>query len=155
MVRPLPRSARGPGRLSTARSGAVADLGRRRRQSGSAVRAGTFGLPMALAIIGGMPERFSSFANLYRAAGRRAGHDPALLKLSINSHGLIADTSQHAADIAFPPFATMMNRIGQERDWPPCRAPISKLAHAAWSERRRQRAGSHRQDPVPVRDLPS
>ena len=47
------------------------------------------------------------------------GHDPALLKLSINAHGLIADTSQHASDIAFPPFATMMNRIGQERGWPP------------------------------------
>jgi probable LLM family oxidoreductase len=86
---------------------------------GSAVRAGTLGLPMALAIIGGMPERFAPFAELYREAGRRAGHDPDKLKLSINSHGLIADTAQQALDESFPPFAMMMNRIGKERGWPP------------------------------------
>src|SRR5262245_47317762 len=86
---------------------------------GSAVRAGTLGLPMALAIIGGMPERFAPFAELYREAGRRAGHDAEQLKLSINSHGLIADTRQQALDESFPPFATLMNRIGKERGWPP------------------------------------
>jgi probable LLM family oxidoreductase len=84
----------------------------------SAARTGYLGLPMALAIIGGMPERFAPFARLHREAARKAGHDdpPAL---SINSHGFIADTSQQAADDAWPPFATMMNRIGLERGWPP------------------------------------
>jgi probable LLM family oxidoreductase len=86
---------------------------------GSAVRAATLGLPMALAIIGGMPERFAPFVDVYREAGRRAGHAESQLKLSINSHGLIADTSQQAADEAFPAYATMMNRIGRERGWPP------------------------------------
>ncbi len=86
---------------------------------GSAVRAGTLGLPMALAIIGGMPERFAPFADLYRDAGQRAGHDPAALKLSINSHGFIADTSQQAADESFGPFSATMNQIGRERGWPP------------------------------------
>lgn len=85
----------------------------------SVVRAGTLGLPMALAIIGGMPERFAPLAELYREAGRRAGHDPATLKLSINSHGFLADQSQQAADDYFPSFAVMMNRIGRERGWPP------------------------------------
>ena len=83
----------------------------------SAVRAGALGLPMALAIIGGVPERFTPFADLHRRAAAQAGHPtPAL---SINSHGYIADTSQQAADEAFPPFATMMDRIGRERGWPP------------------------------------
>ena len=83
----------------------------------SAARAGFLGLPMALAIIGGLPERFAPFAEIHREAARRAGHEP-LPALSINSHGYIADTSQQAADEAFGPFATMMNRIGRERGWP-------------------------------------
>jgi probable LLM family oxidoreductase len=83
----------------------------------SAVRAGALGLPMALAIIGGVPERFAPIAELHREAARRA--DQALPALGINSHGYIAETSQQAADEAFPPFAAMMNRIGRERGWQP------------------------------------
>jgi probable LLM family oxidoreductase len=84
----------------------------------SAVRAGALGVPMALAIIGGLPERFAPFAELHREAARRAGHDP-LPALSINSHGWIAKTSQRAADEAYPAVSTMMNRIGRERGWRP------------------------------------
>jgi probable LLM family oxidoreductase len=84
----------------------------------SAFRAGTLGLPMALAIIGGRPERFAPFAELFRDAAHQAGHDP-LPALSINSHGFIADTSQQAIDESFPHVAMMMNRIGRERGWQP------------------------------------
>jgi probable LLM family oxidoreductase len=83
----------------------------------SAVRAGVLGLPMALAIIGGLPERFAGFAELHRDAARRAGH--GRLPLSINSHGFVADSSQDAAAVAFPAFKAMMDRIGRERGWPP------------------------------------
>jgi probable LLM family oxidoreductase len=83
----------------------------------SAVRAGLLGLPMALAIIGGLPERFAPFADLHRQAAERGGHER--LPLSINSHGFVADTSQAAADTAFPAFKAMMDRIGRERGWPP------------------------------------
>ena len=85
----------------------------------SAVRAGRLGLPMALAIIGGMPERFATFVSLYRQAGRQAGHDASILKLGINSHGFIAEDSQRAADDYFQPMSEVMNRIGRERGWPP------------------------------------
>jgi probable LLM family oxidoreductase len=81
----------------------------------SVVRAGTLGLPLALAIIGGEPERFAPLVNLYRRAATRGGHDPAKLPVGINSHGYIADTSEQAADEAFPPFAEAMTRIGRER----------------------------------------
>jgi probable LLM family oxidoreductase len=84
----------------------------------SVVRAATLGLPMALAIIGGMPERFVPFVDLYRRKSADAGHDP-VPPVSINSHGFVADTSQRAADESFGPFAAMMNRIGRERGWPP------------------------------------
>ena len=84
----------------------------------SAFRAGTLGLPMALAIIGGMPERFAPFIDLFRDAARQAGHDP-VPAVSINSHGYIAETSQRALDDSYPYSAAMMNRIGRERGWPP------------------------------------
>ena len=85
----------------------------------SVIRAGTLGIPLALAIIGGAPRRFVPLIELYREAAERAGHDPAALPVSINSHGFIADTSQQAADDAFPPYAVTMGRIGRERGWPP------------------------------------
>ena len=85
----------------------------------SVMRAATLGLPMALAIIGGAPERFKPVVDLYRDTATRAGHDPANLPISINSHGFIADDAALAADIAFPPFAETMTRIGRERGWPP------------------------------------
>ncbi|MDH4111599.1 MAG: LLM class flavin-dependent oxidoreductase [Actinomycetota bacterium] len=84
----------------------------------SAFRAGTLGLPMALAIIGGLAERFAPFAELHRDAAHQAGHDP-LPALSINSHGYVAETSQQALDDSFPHVAVMMNKIGRERGWPP------------------------------------
>jgi probable LLM family oxidoreductase len=81
----------------------------------SAIRAGRLGLPMALAIIGGQPERFAPFAELHRRAAQEAGHNPP--PLSINSHTYVADTSQQAADEFYPSYAAMMNRIGRERGW--------------------------------------
>jgi probable LLM family oxidoreductase len=87
----------------------------------SVVRAATLGLPLAIAIIGGLPERFAPLADLYREAARRAGNDPVNLPLSINSHAYIAETSQRASDEFYPTYSAMMNRIGRERGWPPLR----------------------------------
>jgi alkanesulfonate monooxygenase SsuD/methylene tetrahydromethanopterin reductase-like flavin-dependent oxidoreductase (luciferase family) len=84
----------------------------------SAARAGALGLPMALAIIGGRPEQFAPFAEIHRRAAAAAGHIPPPA-LSINSHGFVAETSQAAADTAFPGVQEMMNRIGRERGWGP------------------------------------
>jgi probable LLM family oxidoreductase len=83
----------------------------------SAHRAGVLGLPMALAIIGGQPERFVPFADVHRRAAAEAGHGRP--PLSINSHGFVAETSQQAADEYFTPLKTMMDRIGRERGWRP------------------------------------
>jgi probable LLM family oxidoreductase len=85
----------------------------------SVARAGRLGLPLAIAIIGGAPERFVPLVDLYRDTAARAGHDPSTLAVSINSHGFIADTSRQAADDAFPPYAITMGQIGRERGWPP------------------------------------
>ena len=85
----------------------------------SVVRTATLGLPMALAIIGGMPERFAPFFELYRRTSKEAGHDPATIPLSINSHGFIADDSQQAVHDYYPIATKIMNKIGRERGWPP------------------------------------
>jgi probable LLM family oxidoreductase len=83
----------------------------------SAARAGRLGLPMALAIIGGRPDRFVPFVELHREA---SGGEAAL---GINSPAYVADTSQQAADEFFAPYAAMMTRIGRERGWPPLQRP--------------------------------
>jgi probable LLM family oxidoreductase len=87
----------------------------------SVVRAASRGLPMALAIIGGMPERFAPFLELYRQASAQYGFDPSTIPLSINSHGFIADTRQAAIDESFPAVQVVMNKIGRERGWAPMR----------------------------------
>jgi alkanesulfonate monooxygenase SsuD/methylene tetrahydromethanopterin reductase-like flavin-dependent oxidoreductase (luciferase family) len=56
--------------------------------------------------------------DLYREAGRRSGHDPAKLRVSINSHGLIEDDSRQAADDAYGAYSYVMTKIGRERGWP-------------------------------------
>lgn len=85
----------------------------------SAVRAARLRLPMALAIIGGMPERFAPFVNLYKQSAREAGWTANPLPLGINTHVYVAETSQQAGDEYYPAYAAMMNRIGRERGWPP------------------------------------
>ena len=85
----------------------------------SAVRAGNLGLPMALAIIGGMPERFVPFIDLYRETAIAAGFDAATQQVGINSHVYVSVSSRQAADEFYPSYSTMMQRIGRERGWQP------------------------------------
>jgi alkanesulfonate monooxygenase SsuD/methylene tetrahydromethanopterin reductase-like flavin-dependent oxidoreductase (luciferase family) len=85
----------------------------------SVVRAAEYGLPMALAIIGGLPARFAPYVQLYRDVYKKTGHDGKQLQLGINSHTYIADDAQQARDEFYPPYSEVMNRIGRERGWPP------------------------------------
>ena len=85
----------------------------------SAVRAATLGIPLALAIIGGSPEQFVPFINLYRQNALKNGIQLEEVQVGINSHVYIAEDSKQAADDLFPSYSTMMNRIGRERGWSP------------------------------------
>jgi len=86
---------------------------------GSFVRAGTLGLPLIVAIIGGEPHRFRSLIELYREAGKRAGHAPEKLTVGIHSIGLVGDSTRQAADDLWPAHSYLFSRIGRERGWPP------------------------------------
>jgi len=85
----------------------------------SFVRAGMLGLPLMVAIIGGEPERFRELIDLYREAGRRAGHSPERLKVGLHMIGFLADSTEQAADEFFPGYAHTFTEIGKERGWPP------------------------------------
>lgn len=85
----------------------------------SVVRAATLGLPLALAIIGGPPERFAPLIDLYKEAYKKYGHDPKNMEVSINSQGFIAEDSEDAKKSYWPYYETVMNKIGEERGWPP------------------------------------
>jgi probable LLM family oxidoreductase len=85
----------------------------------SFVRAGTLGLPLMVAIIGGEPRRFRPLVDLYREAGARAGHPRERLQVGMHALGYVAATTQEAADDYFPGYARAFTDVGKERGWPP------------------------------------
>lgn len=85
----------------------------------SFVRAGTLGLPLMVAVIGGETHRFRPLINLYREAGKRAGHAPDKLKVGLHSLGYVAPDSNKAVNDYYPGYAETFTRIGKERGWPP------------------------------------
>lgn len=84
----------------------------------SAIRAGRLGLPLMIAIIGGQPRGFRQFVDLYRAAGREAGHAPEKLTVGIHNIGFIADTDETARETFWPAYRDAFGKIGKERGWP-------------------------------------
>jgi alkanesulfonate monooxygenase SsuD/methylene tetrahydromethanopterin reductase-like flavin-dependent oxidoreductase (luciferase family) len=72
-----------------------------------------------VAIIGGEPKHFRPLIDLYREAGRRAGHSPEKLTVGLHMIGFLGDTTQQAADDFFPGYSHTFTEIGKERGWPP------------------------------------
>jgi probable LLM family oxidoreductase len=83
----------------------------------SFVRAGSLGLPLMVAIIGGPPSRFRPLIDLYRDAGRRAGHPSEKLLVGVHAIGFLGETTEQAADDFLPGLARTMTEIGRERGW--------------------------------------
>lgn len=100
----------------------------------SAVRAATLGLPLMLAIIGGLPDQFVPFINLYKETAMKLGKNVSDLRFGINNHVYIGEDSQKAADEFYPYYAKMMDRVGRDRGWPPLtrdRFELSRSPRAA------------------------
>jgi probable LLM family oxidoreductase len=83
----------------------------------SVVRAARYALPLTIAIIGGSPVRFKPFADLYRQALEKLGHEQR--PVAVHSPGHVAATDDEAKNELWPHYETMINRIGGERGWPP------------------------------------
>jgi len=85
----------------------------------SIVRAAGYGLPVALAIIGGQPARFAPLADLHRKALLQGGYDPAEAPLAVHAHGYVASTTEQAVSEYYPSYAQAMTKLGRERGWGP------------------------------------
>ena len=85
----------------------------------SFVRAGTLGMPLMVAVIGGETHRFRPLVDLYRQAGKEAGHPPEKLKVGLHSLGYVANSREEAVEDFYPGYAEMFTRIGKERGFPP------------------------------------
>jgi probable LLM family oxidoreductase len=83
----------------------------------SVVRAARYGFPLTLAIIGGHPQRFRPYVDLYRQALERFGQPSR--PIAVHSPGHVAPTDDQARDELWPHYETLMNRIGAERGWNP------------------------------------
>ena len=108
----------------------------------SFVRAGTLGLPLMIAIIGGETGRFRPMVDLYRESGLKAGHAEEKLKVGIHSLGYVANSREEAVEDFYPGYAETFTRIGKERGWPPTRrehfnsqiGPTGALLVGHWEE---------------------
>jgi alkanesulfonate monooxygenase SsuD/methylene tetrahydromethanopterin reductase-like flavin-dependent oxidoreductase (luciferase family) len=85
----------------------------------SFVRAGSLGLPLMVAVIGGETHRFRPLIDLYREAGDKAGFAQEDLKVGLHSLGYVAQTHEEAVENYYPGYAETFTRIGRERGWPP------------------------------------
>jgi probable LLM family oxidoreductase len=85
----------------------------------SFARAGSLGLPLMVAVIGGDTHRFRPLVDLYREAGKKAGYAPEQLKVGLHSLGYVAETTEKAIDDFYSGYAETFTRIGKERGWPP------------------------------------
>lgn len=95
----------------------------------SFARAGTLGLPLMVAIIGGTFDRFRPAVDYYYEAGAEAGHDPGKLKVGIHAMGFVGETDAAARDAFFPGWAHLTGKVGRERGWsPPTRMQFDEMA---------------------------
>jgi len=86
---------------------------------GSFIRAGSLGLPLMVAVIGGETHRFRPLVDLYRQAGKEAGYSPEQLKVGLHSLGYVAESTEEAIENYYPGYAEAFTKIGKERGWPP------------------------------------
>jgi alkanesulfonate monooxygenase SsuD/methylene tetrahydromethanopterin reductase-like flavin-dependent oxidoreductase (luciferase family) len=85
----------------------------------SFIRAGKLGLPLMVAIIGGETHRFRPLVDMYKEAGKQAGHSPEQLKVGLHSLGYVSHSTEEAIEDYYPGYAETFTRIGKERGWPP------------------------------------
>ncbi|MEL7161778.1 MAG: LLM class flavin-dependent oxidoreductase, partial [Bacteroidota bacterium] len=85
----------------------------------SFVRAGSLGLPLMLAVIGGQTHQFKPLVDLYRQAGQKAGFLPEELKVGLHSFGYVANSTKEAIDDFYPKYVEVIASMNKERGWVP------------------------------------
>ena len=85
----------------------------------SVLRAGTYGLPVIFAIIGGDPTHFKPLFDYYKEVYNHFGHKKENFRVGVHMHAFFGENSQQTADEYYPIYAAQMNRVGKQRGWPP------------------------------------
>ena len=83
----------------------------------SVIRTAHYGFRMMLAVIGGSPERFAPYVDLYRRANDQFGHET--LPVGLHSPGFVADTDELARELMFDAYKEQRDKIGASRGWSP------------------------------------
>jgi probable LLM family oxidoreductase len=84
----------------------------------SVLRAAKLGLPLIVAIIGGMPRQFQPLIEYYKAEYINHGHDLSKMQIGIHSHSFVSNDRAVTTDY-FKNYAAQMNRVGADRGWAP------------------------------------
>ncbi|WP_019180514.1 LLM class flavin-dependent oxidoreductase [Microbacterium yannicii] len=85
----------------------------------SVLRTAHYGFGLMLAIIGGSPERFVPYVDLYRKATEQLG--TVAQPVGMHSPGFVAATDEEAKELFYPGYREIRDRIGALRGWPPLR----------------------------------
>jgi len=87
----------------------------------SFARAGTLGLPLMVAVIGGQTHKFRPLVDLYRKMGEKAGFASEQLQVGLHSFGYVAESREKAIEDFYPGYKVAMDKVGKERGWAPMR----------------------------------
>jgi len=90
----------------------------------SVLSAAQLGMPLVVAIIGGMPIQFKNLIEFYKQEYLKAGHDEAEMQIAIHSHTFVSDEKE-VVDEYFNNYKSQMDRIGSSRGW----APYTKMQY--------------------------
>lgn len=85
----------------------------------SVVRAGSLGLPVIFAIIGGSPAQFKPLFEYYEKVWEHFKHPKETFQVGVHMHALFGENGQKTADEYYPLYSAQMNRVGKSRGWPP------------------------------------
>lgn len=83
----------------------------------SVIRSAAYDIPPIFAIIGGSPDRFKNYVDLYHRSVEQFGNKAH--PVGVHSPGYIADTDEEATKKSFPFFKTALDRVGKTRGWKP------------------------------------
>lgn len=83
----------------------------------SFARAGTLGLPLMMAVIGGKTHKFGPMAELYRKVYESNGHPLENRRIGLHSFGYVAKTMEQAIDDFYPGYAQVIASMNKERGW--------------------------------------
>ncbi|MBQ0152329.1 MAG: LLM class flavin-dependent oxidoreductase [Chryseobacterium sp.] len=90
----------------------------------SVLSAAQLGMPLVVAIIGGMPSQFKKLVDFYKQEYLNAGHKKEDMQIAIHSHTFVSE-NKDVIEGYFNNYKSQMDRIGKSRGW----APYTKMQY--------------------------